>query len=348
MTLRLVPSLLLTACSVAFAPPPDAERLAGRVDSAGGDSAVSGAGGAVPDDSATGETGVDPAPADGAGAEPAPEPCTAYGETRQTGVIHDAALDEISGVAASRRNPGVLWVMEDHAGPNEVTAIDDAGNELGRLVLLGVENHDWEDVAVGTCGATTCLFVGDIGDNDHDRTWHGVLRVEEPEVSLTGGFSAELTPEVFPYVFPDGGHWDSEALAVQPDGLPVLFTKEYDTEHATAYAFPVLDSTQTVTLTERSRFETGAPGEGGVAATTAADLWPDGSRLIVRTYGHIWEFTLTELGLDELEEAARAELYTGSERQGEAIGYDPFIRGYYTLSEDVNPPIFRTECGDAD
>jgi hypothetical protein len=257
--------------------------------------------------------------------------------------VGDASINEISGVASSWRNPGVLWVMEDHGGPNDVVALDTAGNRLGRIVLDGVVNNDWEDLAVGPCGETSCLFVGDIGDNDHDRPWHGVLRVEKPEVAAGGGLDVQLVPEVFPYVYPDG-QWDSEALAVLPDGTPVLFTKEYDTEASTAYSFPALTPDVEVTLTRRGRFETGSPGEGAAAAATAADLWPDGSRLLLRTYGHIWEYTLTEAGLDELHEAAREERYTGSERQGEAIGYDPATRGYHTVSEGVNPPLWRVEC----
>jgi len=345
MLLRLLlPSLLLTACSASFVAPPDASLRAGGSAEADGTAAT--------DDPA--DSGAAAGEADSAGdsaanldtAEPIEPPCATYGATEQTGTVGDASLNELSGIAASRRNPGVLWVMEDHAGPNEVSAIDAAGNVLGRLVLDGVVNNDWEDVAVGNCGETTCLFVGDIGDNDHDRTWHGVLRVEEPEVSLSGGLDLHLTPDIFPYVFPDDGHWDSEALAVLPDGLPVLFTKEYDTEHSTAYTFPILDGATTVTLEERGRFETGSSGEGGAAATTAADLWPDASRLILRTYGHIWELTLSADGMDDLEDAARVELHTGTERQGEAIGYDPINRAYFTLSEDVNPPVYRTACGD--
>ncbi len=292
---------------------------------------------APPQDSA----GLDTAPD-----EPVAPPCISYAVTVQTGTVTDASLNEISGVAASRRNPGTLWVMEDHAAPNQVHAIDAAGEVVARVVLEGVVNNDWEDLAVGTCGETTCLFVGDIGDNDHDRPWHGVLRFEEPDLSASGFEEISLVPDIFPYVFPEGGTWDSEALAVQPDGLPVLFTKEYDTQSTAAFSFPLLDTAQTVTLTERGRTATGEEGEGSRAATTAADLWPDGSRLILRTYAHIWEFTFTAGGLDDLAGATRIERFTGAERQGEAIGYDPFSRAYYTISEDLNPPVYRTDCSE--
>lgn len=293
-------------------------------------------------------SGVSPDTADSAQTEDSAgvPPCVAYAETVQTGTVTDASLNEISGVAASRRNPGALWVMEDHAGPNQVHAIDATGEVVARVVLEGVVNNDWEDLAVGPCGETTCLFVGDIGDNDHDRPWHGVLRFEEPDLSAAGVEELSVAPDIFPYVFPEGQSWDSEALAVQPEGLPVLFTKEYETQSTAAFSFPLLDTAQVVTLNERGRTATGEEGEGSRAATTAADLWPDGSRLILRTYAHIWEFVLTADGLDDLDAALRVERFTGTERQGEAIGYDPFSPGYYTISEDLNPPVYRTNCSD--
>lgn len=343
----ILSTLLLLACSTPYVAPPEPSwlGLAAENGRSPGEDAADGVDSATMDsgdiaDSA-GDTDEEEMPA-----EAFTPPCVTYGSTLQTGTVGDASLNEISGVAASWRNPGALWVMEDHAAPNEVYAIDAEGNVVARVVLEGVVNNDWEDLAVGVCGDTTCLFVGDIGDNEWDRPWHGVLRFEEPDLSGEGAEDLTITPDIFPYVFPNDGHWDSEALAIQPNGLPVLFTKEYDTEASTAYSFPVLDAAQTVTLDERGRFETGTTGEGGGAATTAADLWPDGTRLILRTYAHIWEFTLTDGGLDDLEDAARVELFTGAERQGEAIGYDPFSRAYYTLSEDVNPPVFRTDCSE--
>lgn len=343
----ILSTVLLFACSTPYTAPPEPSWL-GLEDQAGGDPAADTEGDAADTDTAetAGSTDSGGGDTEETQADPFADPCATYGTTLQTGIVGDASLNEISGVAASWRNPGALWVMEDHAGPNEVSALDAAGNVVARVVLEGVDNNDWEDLAVGVCGETTCLFVGDIGDNDHDRPWHGVLRFEEPDLSAEGVEDLTISPDIFPYVFPDGGTWDSEALAILPNGLPVLFTKEYDTEASTAYSFPALDASQTVTLDERGRFETGASGEGGSAATTAADLWPDGTRLILRTYGHIWEFTLTDGGLDDLEDAARVELYTGTERQGEAIGYDPYSRAYYTLSEDVNPPVFRTDCSE--
>lgn len=299
-----------------------------------------------PDDSEIHDTAsIPPAP-------PLPV-CHAYGPTVQLGTVVEPSLNELSGVGVSLRNPGVLWMIEDHGGFNEVYALDTGGNWLGKVVLDGVENNDWEDIAVHPCGDTTCVYVAETGDNDHDRTFHSVMRFPEPEMHVGEVADHTVTPEVYPYVFPDGMFLDSEALAILPDGTPVIFSKEYETELSTAYTFPELDSAQTVTLVGHGAFSTGEADEGWGAATTGADLWPDGSRLLLRTYAHVWEFTLaltdgsaTVESLDVLPTAPRAALHTATERTGEAIGYDTIQRGYWTVSEGVNSPLWYTGCAD--
>ena len=304
---------------------------------------------AAGDDSGVDTAGSDTAAADDDSGEVAegdwPSACTSWAEPEQTGTVVDGSLDELSGVAASWRNPGVLWVLEDHAGPNTVFGLDPSGATVASITLETTTNNDWESLAVGPCGDTTCIFVGDIGDNDHDRPWHGVLRIPEPEVLEDSTLTLAITPDIFPYVFPDGA-WDSEGMAVLPDGRPVLFSKEYDTAQTSAYAFPILVPDSTTTLEYLGRFSTGVDGDTGAAAVTGADLWPDGERLILRTYGHIWEFPLSDGDLSTVDAAARVERSTGEERQGEAISYDPIARTFVTVSEGVNPPLWRVGCAD--
>src|SRR3982751_4845835 len=50
---------------------------------------------------------------------------------------------EASGVAVSRRTPGVLWVLNDSGEP-VVTAVDADGGVKGRVVVAGAAVRDWE------------------------------------------------------------------------------------------------------------------------------------------------------------------------------------------------------------
>jgi hypothetical protein len=270
--------------------------------------------------------------------------CHNYAAPQLSGHIDDPNLEEISGIAASQQNPGILWIMEDHGAANDIWAVNPAGQTVGHIVLDGVQNNDWEDIALGNCGTQTCIFIGDTGDNDHDRPWHGILRFPEPILN-TNTNDIHIQPEVFAYTYPDG-HYDVEALAIQNDGMPVLFTKDYESSLSTAYSFDALNADETATLHRQDTFPTGSPQEGWLAATTAADLRPDGSQLILRTYGHIWQIDIGENGLDDLETTTRMELETGPEAQGEAIAYDPTSRGYWTVSEGVQPALYFSACED--
>ena len=97
-----------------------------------------------------------------------------------------------------------------------------------------------------------------------------------------------------------------------------------------------------------AQFETLPPEFGGglPAAVTAADLWPDGSRLLIRTYGQTREFEVPngDLGAVSLERST--QLFTAIELQGEAIAYDPFTRGVRHVAESENPPLWHLPCTD--
>lgn len=308
--------------------------LGSESDTAAGDSA--GEDTAAPADTAeTGDT------AEGAGWS---SPCTTYAAPEQTGTVVDGALDELSGLAASWRNPDLLWTLEDHAGAAAVYGLDPSGATVVTVNLDGQVNNDWESLAVGPCGDTTCVFVADSGDNQHDRDWHGILRFPEPERPDGGTATFTLTPSIFPYVYPDEP-WDSEGMFVQPDGRPVLLTKELASARTALYVFPALEADVTATLEYVAEVATGDEGEGAAAAVTGADLWPDATRLLVRTYGHIWEYSVPDGDLSRLAEGTRTALGTGTEKQGEAITYDAARGAFYTVSEGAAPPIWRVPCG---
>ncbi|MBX7197656.1 MAG: hypothetical protein K1X94_36760, partial [Sandaracinaceae bacterium] len=73
-----------------------------------------------------------------------------------------AVLTETSGLAASRKNPGVLYAHNDSGDTARIFALDEKGALLGQIDFGGASATDWEDLAVGPCGGTTCVFVGDV------------------------------------------------------------------------------------------------------------------------------------------------------------------------------------------
>ena len=59
-------------------------------------------------------------------------------------------LPDASGVAASRRHPGIVWALNDSGDP-VIYAIDANGTVTGRVRLTGATLEDWEAISVGAC-----------------------------------------------------------------------------------------------------------------------------------------------------------------------------------------------------
>lgn len=276
-----------------------------------------------------------------------PAACTGYGPSRVAGLVEDPRLREISGIAVSRRRPGVLWVHEDSDTSTSVTAIDAEGRTLGAIHLQGVRNVDWEDIAAGPCGADlpgNCLWIGDIGQNNGTRDPVTLLRVPEPVLPRERPFSIALSPDVFEVRYPDGSH-DAESLGVLPDGRPLILTKEIHSGRTSAYLFPAPASAaqSRVTLDLAASLDAGAGARGEPGRATAADVSADGSRLLVRTYG-----VLTEIALDTSNPRALA---TAAPRQIEAVqgygfesaAYDPWNGGIWQIAEESRT-LWFTPC----
>lgn len=305
----------------------------------------------VPPETATDDSPVDTgesAPLDTGDSEvPLAEPCPAYGPSVEMGVVADTALDELSGIAASRAHPDVLWVHEDHLGAAAVYALDPAGTLLATVNLVDAENNDWEDIALAPCGDVDCLYVGEIGNNDSDREGLGVYRFPEPDPAGAVDGVIDVDWEFFGFVYPDENQ-NSEALAVTADGLPVIFTKRYDDELSRVYVFPSMNADVEVALDTLGAFVTSDdPESDGIAAVTAADLWPDDQRLIVRTYGRIFELPI-DGDLAAAADAPRTDVLGPPEVHGEAIGYDAARRGFWQVAEAVNPTLWFTGCAEGE
>lgn len=139
--------------------------------------------------------------------------------------LQDPALSELSGLAASRRHPGVLYGINDSGNDPVVFAIGLDGGTVARLSLDGASNTDWEALAPAVDGdGSPVLWVGDIGDNTGSRSSIRIIRIPEP----TELVDQESGWDEYRLTYPDGPH-DAEALAVHPaDGSLWVITKGKD------------------------------------------------------------------------------------------------------------------------
>lgn len=201
----------------------------------------------------------------------ATDPCDA----RAASIDLPAEVAEISGIAASRRYPGVYWTHNDSGGEPVVFALDGSGRVLGRVRVSGARNRDWEDIALGPCPDGTCLYIADTGDNRLRRSDAAIYRVPEP----APGDSASRPAERFKLRFPDGPR-DVEAVYVLPDTTIYLVGKGRGHPIALYRAAPPFGDV--VDLEEIQRFGTTAAALAD--QVTGAAATPDGRWVTIRSY----------------------------------------------------------------
>ena len=195
------------------------------------------------------------------------------------GILYrDNPLDEASGLAASRKNPNVLWVHEDDWEPF-VYAININGTILGKY-QVGIGGYDVEDIAIGPGPKTgvNYLYVGHIGDNNANRSTIYIRRVPEPdvnenqlykEVNLTGVDTITLQ-------YPDGAK-DAETLMVDTNGDIYIVSKRLSSNKIYRAAYPQ-STTETTTLELIATL----PEKPEFKWITAGDISSNGEWIIVR------------------------------------------------------------------
>lgn len=282
-----------------------------------GDSGTSGAGGAG-----------------GAGAV-----CLPCGAPTSLATPENKDVKEVSGLVASVGQPGIFYAHNDAGDSARFFALGEDGSDHGTYLLDGRTAVDWEDAASGPCadGASSCLYLGDIGDNDELRASYVIYRVAEPTTTSAG--IRTVTSEAFPFVYPDGPH-DSEAMFVDPSsGTIVLVTK--DKKGASAFAYrPPLKVDETVTL--EALGEVNVPDLEPIV--TGASMRHDGSGILLRTQTEVWFYEVGSSGFEAALTATPCSLPAPDEPQAEAIAWRFDGGGFRTLSEGKSEPLVSVSC----
>ncbi len=159
-----------------------------------------------------------------------PGSCPTQGDSVEFGTVESTDIDEISGLAASRINPGVLWVHNDSGDSARVFAISYDGALLGTYYLADTAAFDWEDMAAGQDpeSGEGLLYLGDIGDNYQVREAVAVLIVPEPQVSVEQDPVEEDLQASTVFLSYPGGALDAETLMVDPQTADIyIVSKDY-------------------------------------------------------------------------------------------------------------------------
>jgi len=263
----------------------------------------------------------------------------AFSNAVSVGTVSFSALHQASGIVASRNNDGVLWTHNDAGdSPPRIFAIDTNGNYLATFDLTNATHIDYEDIAIGPGPLTNVqyLYVGDIGDNNLVRSTIVVYQIPEPAVYLRWASSPNTLDmqgvRAITFRYPDGV-FNAEALMVDPlTGDLFIATKQAGVSRIYTATKAELNATGTNTL----HFVR----EINFNSANGADISPTGGEIIMRQedLAQLWIRAPGQSISNALGGTPISIPVVGrpTEPNGEAIGFDPIGRGYYTLSDSAS------------
>ena len=230
--------------------------------------------------------------------------------------IGAAAIDECSGIARSRRQPGIFWVHNDSGDSARFFALDRQGALRCEVRVDGARNVDWEDIALDDAGH---VYLGDFGNNRNARRDLCVYVVDEPEAA------ASLVPLHVPvlrtlrfryadqtaYPDPQQLNFDCEAM-YWSEGALWLLSKHRSDIRTTLYRLDP-NATGEQVLEPLGGAEIGSP-------VTAACRSDDGRYLAVLSYQYLHLFERPAGGASDLNGRTHVMLIEG--RQCEGLCFD--------------------------
>ncbi|ACU59227.1 hypothetical protein [Chitinophaga pinensis] len=247
------------------------------------------------------------------------------------GIVQSSAIQEASGLAASRALPGYFWTHNDSGNKPEVYLLDNKGQLISTIQLEGIKNRDWEDIAegAGPIPHKQYVYVGDIGNNIRLDLHTRIYRFQAP--SQAPASKTTVKPETLQISYPDGPR-DAETVMVDPINK-FLYVVSKREKAVGIYKTP---------LHFRDGEKVVMQKVGTVPYTwiTAGDISQDGRHIVIKDKSLVYYWS-RQAG--ETVEAAMARpavsLPYVPEQQGEGIALMPDNSGYVTISEGKNPAL---------
>ncbi len=256
------------------------------------------------------------------------QPASEFEQGLKLAEIKSDKLEEISGLASSINNTPLLWGHNDSGNKAEIYLLDKNLNIRLTCELKGIENRDWEDIAVGPGpdSSKNYIYVGEIGDNDAQYQYKYIYRFEEPTWQEQQREKIVITDfDRITFQLSDDRK-DTEALILDPKTKNLyIISKREDPVYLYELKYPyATDDTLTATKLISLPF----------TKIVGGDLSADGRELLIKNYSHVFYWnSSTAKPLNELLKEVPKSIPYEIEPQGESITWAIDGSGFYTLSE---------------
>jgi hypothetical protein len=243
--------------------------------------------------------------------------------------LKDPEIEEVSGLAASHRNSGLLWTHNDSGNDPKIYLIDERLKIKLTCTLPGAKNRDWEDITIGAGpdSTKTYLYVGDIGDNLGRFEYKMIYRFEEPVLKKN---ESEIEIQKFDrlvFRLPDGRK-DSETLMIDPLTRDLYLVSKRE-RPVVVYRLPYPQHVNDTITAERI-------AEVDLTNIVAGDVSFDGKEILIKNIDNVFYWATEQKKIKDVFSEKPKILPYDPEPQGEAITFALDGSGYYTISEMVS------------
>jgi hypothetical protein len=199
-------------------------------------------------------------------------------------------LKEISAVEVTSKSKWI-WTLQDSGNKSNLYAVNEKGDLINTLFITDVLNYDWEELTSDDEGN---LYIGDFGNNKNARKELYIYKIDAKDLKKTEAHTAAKITFFYPEQteFPPQKaqrYYDLEAFFLYGNTF-YLFTKNRSSTSdgsTLLYTVPNLPGNHAARLTGSFKSCT----DFHSCAITSADISPNGKKMVLLSYGHIWLFT---------------------------------------------------------
>jgi hypothetical protein len=271
----------------------------------------------------------------------AAEPAPGFARRNPAATLRSPAVGEASGIAVSPARPDRLWLVNDSGSAAELHRTDPDGADLGKVVVAGVKNTDWEDLSSFRLGGKPYLLIADSGDNLSRRAGcqlHVVPEPQDADREIAVAWTIDFTYE--------DGPRDCEAVAVDEKAGKILLLSKR-TKPPGLYELPLKPPGKGPVVAKKLGSLGDPLATGGLpipygTQPTGLDVSADGKLAAVITYARVFLFPRGE-GESWATALARPALALEPHRlrQAEAAGFSRDGTELFAVSEGGKSPVVR-------